>query len=207
MSRIVDIPTFNPMGTSFTTPSIVDTGALANGFYHVFVIKNPTTAAVDVLMSRSATAPTMPAGYTLLRRVGAVWHNSGRLFSQILQRGREFFWVGSSLDFTTNTLGTTLQTFALGSIPTGVRVKAYINIIAWCPTINTVWWTHETGLFDNAPGYSVGGNGIEVTSSTSGNANDLQIWTDTAAQICARSAAANTSYRCFTRGWFDPLEN
>ncbi|WP_050400354.1 hypothetical protein [Bradyrhizobium embrapense] len=183
----------------------LDTGALANGFYHVFIIKNPTTSVVDVLMSKSATAPTMPAGYTLFRRIGAVWFNSGVNFSQILQRGREFFWPGSALDVTT-TIGTTLQTFALASCPTGVRVQALLNVIAWNATQNTTWWTHETGITDNPPSYSVGANGLEASTATSGNASDLRVWTDTSAQICARSSAAGTSYRCFTRGWFDPLE-
>lgn len=183
----------------------LDTGALANGFYHVFVIKNPTTSVVDVLMSKSATAPTMPAGYTLFRRIGVVWFNSGVNFSAILQRGREFFWPGSALDVST-TIGTTLQTFALASCPTGVRVQALLNVIAWNATQNTTWWTHETGITDNAPSYSVGANGLEASTATSGNASDLRVWTDSSAQVCARSSAAGTSYRCFTRGWFDPLE-
>ncbi|MGY3482212.1 hypothetical protein ACVW1C_000095 [Bradyrhizobium sp. USDA 4011] len=183
----------------------LDTGALANGFYHVFVIKNPTTSVVDVLMSKSATAPTLPGGYTLFRRIGVVWFNSGVNFSNLLQRGREFFWPGSALDVST-TIGTTLQTFALASCPTGVRVQALLNVIAWNSTQNTTWWTHETGLTDNAPSYSIGANGLEASTATSGNAADLRVWTDTSAQVCARSSAAGTSYRCFTRGWFDPLE-
>ncbi|SDF31123.1 hypothetical protein SAMN05216337_10515 [Bradyrhizobium brasilense] len=185
----------------------LDTGALANGFYHVLVIKNPATSTVDVLMSKSATAPTMLGGYTLFRRVGSVWYNSGGLFSTLLQRGREFYWPGSALDFTTNTLGTTLQTFALASVTAGIQVQALVNIIAWNSVQNTTWWTHEVGLTDNAPGYNVGANGLEASTATSGNAADLRVWTNTSAQIYARSSAANTSYRCFSRGWFDPLEN
>ncbi|MHC2250803.1 hypothetical protein ACVILK_000495 [Bradyrhizobium embrapense] len=183
----------------------LDTGALANGFYHVFVIKNTTTSVVDVLMSKSATAPTMPAGYTLFRRIGVVWFNSGVNFSALLQRGREFFWPGSALDVSA-TIGTALQTFALASCPAGIRVQALLNVIAWNATQNTTWWTHETGITDNAPSYSVGANGLEASTVTSGNASDLRVWTDTSAQVCARSSAAGTSYRCFTRGWFDPLE-
>mgnify|MGYP007112901259 CR=1 FL=1 len=51
----------------------LDGGAVqADTWYHVFVIKNPTSAAVDVLFSTSATAPTLPNGYTKFRRLGAV---------------------------------------------------------------------------------------------------------------------------------------
>ncbi|WP_050629324.1 hypothetical protein [Bradyrhizobium viridifuturi] len=185
----------------------LDTGALANGFYHVFVIRNPTgSGSVDILMSKSATAPWLPNGYTLFRRIGAVWYNSGGLFSQLLQRGREFFWPGSAMDYGTTTLGPTLTTFALASVPSGIQVLALVNIIGWSTAQNTMWWTHEVGITDNGPGYGVGGNGLEVTTVTSGNVADLRVWTNTSAQICARSTTANTTYRCFTRGWFDPLE-
>src|SRR6185312_14564198 len=51
----------------------LDTGSIAaNNFYHVFLIKRPDTGVVDVLVSLSATAPTLPANYTLFRRIGAM---------------------------------------------------------------------------------------------------------------------------------------
>lgn len=49
----------------------LDTGALAaSTWYAVWVIYNPTTPAVAGLLSLSATAPTLPAGYTHKARVG-----------------------------------------------------------------------------------------------------------------------------------------
>lgn len=49
----------------------LDTGSLASASgYYVFVIYNPTSGTIAVLASLSATAPTMPAGYTYKRRVG-----------------------------------------------------------------------------------------------------------------------------------------
>jgi hypothetical protein len=49
----------------------LDTGSSAGStWYSLWVIYNPTTATVAGLASLSATAPTMPAGYTYKARVG-----------------------------------------------------------------------------------------------------------------------------------------
>ena len=41
----------------------LDTGAVANDTYHVWLIRRPDTGVVDVLFSLSATAPTMPVSH------------------------------------------------------------------------------------------------------------------------------------------------
>lgn len=51
----------------------LDTGALAGStWYAVFVIFNPSTDAVAGLVSLSASAPTLPVGYTHFARIGWV---------------------------------------------------------------------------------------------------------------------------------------
>lgn len=62
----------NANWTAGTGNGALDTGSVANSStYYVYVIHNPTTLATDVLFSLSATAPTMPSGYTKSRRVGS----------------------------------------------------------------------------------------------------------------------------------------
>lgn len=49
----------------------LDTGSLAiNTWYSVWVIYNPTTGGVTGLISTSATAPTLPSGFTFKARIG-----------------------------------------------------------------------------------------------------------------------------------------
>lgn len=49
----------------------LDTGVLAaSTWYSVWAIFNPTTATTAGLLSLSATAPTMPSGYTMRARIG-----------------------------------------------------------------------------------------------------------------------------------------
>lgn len=49
----------------------IDTGSMnANTWYSEWVIYNPSAASVSCLLSTSASAPTLPAGYTMRARVG-----------------------------------------------------------------------------------------------------------------------------------------
>jgi hypothetical protein len=49
----------------------LDTGTEASAtFYHVYVVKNPSSGAVASLLSTSSTSPTLPSGYTIFRRIG-----------------------------------------------------------------------------------------------------------------------------------------
>lgn len=73
----------------------LDTGSeAADTWYFAWIIKNPTTKSVDGLISLSATAPTMPSGYTLKRRVGSFRNNASSdilLFLQLCDgRVREY---------------------------------------------------------------------------------------------------------------------
>lgn len=62
----------------------LDTGAIADGTYHVFMIKRSDTGVEDALFSTSPSAPTMPANYTHKRRIGSILREAGAivLFSQ-----------------------------------------------------------------------------------------------------------------------------
>src|SRR6185369_8763195 len=61
----------------------LDTGAIANNtWYYVYVIKNADDGTVDILFSTSATAPSMPAGFTLKRIIAAIKTNGSAQFIQ-----------------------------------------------------------------------------------------------------------------------------
>ena len=57
----------------------LDTGAIADATYHVWLIKRADTGVVDALFSTSTTAPTMPANYTHKRRIGSIVRLSGAI--------------------------------------------------------------------------------------------------------------------------------
>lgn len=98
----------------------IDTGSVAaDTWYARHLIKNPTTGVVDVLLSLSATAPTLPSGYTLFRRIG--WHltdGSANLIS-VLQDGDRFNYRVPIQDFDANAAST--QTLTVLSVPPSAR--------------------------------------------------------------------------------------
>lgn len=72
----------------------LDAGTLAaSTWYYVFVIYNPTTQETAALFSLSATAPTLPSGYTYFARVGAVRTGASGYLLQTLQYGNRVQYV------------------------------------------------------------------------------------------------------------------
>lgn len=66
----------------------LDTGVeQASKWYAVFIISNNTGSLVSSLLSLSATAPTLPGGYTLFRRVGWIRNNASSNYLQQIRIG------------------------------------------------------------------------------------------------------------------------
>ena len=68
----------------------LDTGTIATStWYNLFVIYNPTTGTVASLLSLSATAPTLPSGYTYFYRVGALRNAASGGYWRTIQYGAQ----------------------------------------------------------------------------------------------------------------------
>jgi hypothetical protein len=66
----------------------LDTGTVAASTgYYIWLIYNPTTGVADMLLSLSASAPTLPAGYTYKARLGWVVTTAGTVVRPLLQYG------------------------------------------------------------------------------------------------------------------------
>lgn len=81
-------------GSASGSANSLDTGAWANStWYYVYVIWNGTTTAG--LFSLSATAPTLPSGYTYFARVGAIRTQAATNFNPLAfrQAGRKVRYV------------------------------------------------------------------------------------------------------------------
>ena len=73
----------------------LDTGSVANStWYHVWLILKDVDGTIDALFSTSATAPTMPTGYTYRRRLGSVLTNGSANIYGFTQFGNKFLWNG-----------------------------------------------------------------------------------------------------------------
>ncbi|MBJ7533254.1 hypothetical protein JDN40_03925 [Rhodomicrobium vannielii ATCC 17100] len=74
------------------TGNCLDAGTVgASSWYHVFQITNGSTVAF--LASTSATAPTLPSGYTKFVRLGAMPTDGSSVLYRTLQRGRNARYI------------------------------------------------------------------------------------------------------------------
>jgi hypothetical protein len=70
----------------------LDTGSkTSDTWYHIWLIRRPDTSVVDVLFSKSASAPTMPTNYTQKRLIGSVY-TEGTNLKAFFQQGDFVFW-------------------------------------------------------------------------------------------------------------------
>ncbi len=178
----------------------LDTGSIANStWYHAFIIKRLDTGVVDVLISLSPTAPTLPANYTVFRRIGAVKTDGSANWTSFTQNGDEFLWSAPTQD-TTSSVGTSPDLITL-NVPTGVRVNALIFGLGVNAAAGTLWAITSPDQSDVLPSLSfftgiVGSNLVNVTYSQN-------VRTDTSAQVRRRASAATTTIYINTFGWID----
>ncbi|MFA7238189.1 MAG: hypothetical protein WC058_15110 [Phycisphaeraceae bacterium] len=110
-----------------TAAGALDTGTIANNtWYHVYIIKRPDTGVVDILISTSASSPTMPGSgaYTLKRRIGSIRTNGSAQWVKFFQDGDEFIWDAPFADQVNVTSLGASALYTL-TVPTGPSVIAH----------------------------------------------------------------------------------
>lgn len=180
----------------------LDTGSIGvNAWYHVHLIKRLDTGAVDVLISVSATAPTLPANYTLFRRIGSML-TLASVWLKFIQTGDEFLWDVPIANVSSFNLTTTSTLFQI-SVPIGVSVLAR-GTGYWVSNVTAIL-TLQSPLaaivVANTPsGYITAYN----PSNGVGTGLDWSILTDTSGQIRA-VAGTNSTNTLFlvAQGWVD----
>lgn len=131
-----------------STSGGVDSGSLlaANGTTHVFVIGNPSTGAVDVLLGSSLT-PTMPAGFTRKRRIASLANgpNVAGLVSPyaFAQRG-DLFVLEAPITFYSGTAQQSMALTDLVRFPQGLELEPILwgYLHTGTAGVHTVWVAH-----------------------------------------------------------------
>lgn len=183
----------------------LDTGAIANNTaYSAFLIRNPTSSAVDILVSLSATAPTMPSGFTQFRRIGSMITNGSAQWRKFIQRADDFDFDSPTLDVNINNepSSAVLRTLPL---PSGVKVKAKLSVEQNGTGVAVYCYISDPDTADlppsnsSAPLFSIGSS----TNSTYGQ--QVECFTNTSAQVRTRhsSGSATNAFRIVARGWTD----
>lgn len=175
----------------------LDTGTIANGTYHVWLIRRSDTGVVDALFSTSATAPTMPTNYDYKRRIGAIVRVSAAI-KAFNQHGDYFAWATGVRDVNT-TVGTTAALFTL-SVPAGIKVSAFAMVYITKAGVGVNFVTTDPDQTDVDPA-----TGTITQAATSSVVSAFRgYWmTNVSSQIRCRSSQATTSLIVDTWGWID----
>lgn len=190
----------------------LDTGAIANNtWYHAWLIKRSDTGVVDVLVSLSPTAPTMPTNYNRKRRIGAMKTNGSAQWTKFVQVGDMFTWdLAATTDFSFAPTGSIAAKVV--NVPTGVLVIAKLR--GWCQTgasENTIFLVlspSEASVtsvnLSNAYATCLINAGAGPVANQQGFAVD--VLTDTSAQVNVIGAGTSGSsiMRGQAYGWIDP---
>jgi hypothetical protein len=174
-----------------------------NIWQHVFIIKRPDTGVVDILISASPTAPTLPTNYTLFRRIGAMKTASGvGVWVKFFQLGDEFYLDAAVLDYST-TLGTSRTAVTVTS-PLGIVCEVFYRTFFFGPSANAAVLFTDLTTNSTTPSFTVAplasmheatlGNGAVGTHRT---------YSNTSSQIGAQSNQASSTLRLATYGWRD----
>lgn len=190
----------------------LDTGTLAaSTWYYEHVIYNPTTLTAAKLYSASAAAPTLPSGYTMWARTGAVRTDANKILQYV--SGNNDLWQPVVAPGTNMASLPIMASGASGSIntPTWTAVAAGTFVPPTASAIRLVGGVGSVGsMMMAAPNNSYGASSSStnppplVVASNSGNS-----WKSTAefllesSNIYYAGGASDCVLACF--GWRDNL--
>jgi hypothetical protein len=183
----------------------LDTGAKGSStWYHVWLISNGSTT--DALFSTSATAPTMPAGYSYKRRLGAVLTNGSSNILAFTQVGDQFIWSSVPADISDATLGTSAKSYTL-SVPTGIKVLVTFNINYYNTEAAAGVYLSSLSASDEAG--AAGGRrsvaAVYADASSFSSSGQVTLLTNTSGQIRARgNRATGNQIDGGATDWIDP---
>jgi hypothetical protein len=177
----------------------LDTGAIANAtWYHFYAIKRTDTGVVDVVFSTNASLPTLPANYTLYRRIGSGLTDGSAHWVLFTQTGDDFYWsTPGALDY--SAAGSATAALVTCNLPLGVKVKGYFALYV-ANGANGIYLSDPANA-DLAPSVTVTPLNSAQTSGGTINAQ-ATCWTNTSSQI--RHREINTgNVAIVTLGWKD----
>jgi hypothetical protein len=175
-----------------------DTGAIADGTWHVFAIYNPTTKISDALFSRSLSAPTMPSGFMAKRRIGSVIRKTAGGIVSFRQMG-DYFQVISPISEGPGQFNANQITLPVINVPLDLKLQCHI----------TIRFAHSAG----AAGIDVGdpdtdSNPNQTLFTQAANVNvaiSMVIWCNASSQVKVIAGVVVGTYSVWRTvlGWWD----
>ena len=182
-------------GTTGAPLGGLDTGAVGNNDYYIWLIARSDTGVVDALFSLSSTAPTMPANYDFKRLIGWFKRVGGTIVAFTTYEtnggGLELLWNSPTLDINlANTLTTTRRTDAV-KVPLNFSTLAHLNVHI-SDAASHFDWVYCPDQADLAPSSTVAPLATNAgdSGSVGGRASLMTVRTSATGTIAARSTLA-----------------
>lgn len=117
----------------------LDTGVrTANSWYNVFMIQQITDGQTDLLFSLSASAPMLPAGYGVVRRIASIATNESNEIIPFINVGRRFLFQSPVKDGAGQMpAGDSTRTLTL-TVPRSKRVLVHLHV-GFTGTASTIY--------------------------------------------------------------------
>lgn len=183
----------------------LDAGSKASGtWYAVYVIKNVTSGAVDVLFSLSGTSPVLPSGYTVKRRIAWILTDGSANIVQYTQYGDDFTFATGIADVST-TIGTTAVLYTLSVPPFNANSSVtYAKIIVNGGNTSSNFFISVTSPFMNDVAATNFNSQIVIEfPTTSGRTSGSLVILTKNRQVRARASIAGQTLNIGTIGWID----
>ena len=181
----------------------LDTGSEGvSTWYHVWLIRKDSDGTIDVLFSASATAPTMPAGWTYKRRIGAVRNDASSNILAFSQLDDEFLLSVSILDVNVTIAVTTAVLYVL-TVPLGIKIHALLRMAYSYAGTGYMVLISSPDESDQAPSITVAPLGDGYTVSGPIGILNLKRRTNISGQIRTRSNTGGEVLKIATYGWID----
>jgi len=153
---------------------------------------------VDVLISLSATSPTLPANYTLFRRIGVLLTNGSSQWREIIQYGDEFYYVTPIQDISLS--GTITTSRSLLTVTAPPSMKALLRIYVFNAGAPATFLIQPPAETDRAVGAFMS---LTAETANQGAAGHFGIVLDSSRRFAMRAGQASGSAQVETLGWVD----
>lgn len=181
----------------------LDSGAIADTTYHLYVIKRTDTGVVDCLFSTAASNPTMPTDYDKRRRIASFRRVGGviQVMDTYETEGGGLLTLITPISAASATYTPVATTVTLTGMPTGQKFDALISgsLLASAPGTGQLLFT-SLDQADTAPSATIL---TAAAADVAPSSFQIRIKTNTSAQIRARVATIDLITNTTLNGWVD----
>ncbi len=177
--------------------------------YHVHAINNSSTNANDFLVSTSPGSPSLPSGYDTFRRIGSFKTDTNPYITDFVQFKNQFLWKAVVEDWNAagdGNLGTAASNKTL-TVPTGIQVDALFTATAGTNGVAGSVYFSSPDVDDEAPKEFTTAPFsqllVPLNTGVRFSSGQLNIRTNTSAQVRVRCSQAAYAVDISTMGWVD----